>query len=167
MPWTVACQASLSMGFPRQEYWSGLPFHSPGDLSNAGIEHTSAALQADSLPLSHSWENSVPSCMYAQTFRPIYVCISFPHIFSSSGPGHLSPAKAQFRLVGLFESESHFVVGEPVRSPWVWLSWDCPWRRVCTYVCMYMCVCSSVVLLRTSSQLMWQEIEVFRVISKQ
>ena len=37
-PWTVACQAPLSMGFPRQEYWSGLPFASPGDLPNPGTE---------------------------------------------------------------------------------------------------------------------------------
>ena len=37
-PWTVAHQAPLSMGFPRQEYWSGLPFISPGDLPNTGIE---------------------------------------------------------------------------------------------------------------------------------
>ena len=37
-PWTVACQAPLSMGFPRQEYWSELPFHSPGDLPDPGIE---------------------------------------------------------------------------------------------------------------------------------
>ena len=51
-PWTVTHQASLSMGFSRQEYWSGLPFPSPGDLPNPGIEPTSA-LQADSLPLSH------------------------------------------------------------------------------------------------------------------
>ena len=36
--WTVACQAPLSMGFPRQEYWSGLPFPSPGDLLSAGIK---------------------------------------------------------------------------------------------------------------------------------
>ena len=48
-PWTVACQAPLSMGFPRQEYWSGVPFPSPGDLPNPGIEPTSSALQADSL----------------------------------------------------------------------------------------------------------------------
>ena len=40
-PWTVACQASLSMGFSRQEYWNGLPFPSPGDLPNPGIEPTS------------------------------------------------------------------------------------------------------------------------------
>ena len=37
-PWTVALQAPLSMGFPRQEYWSGLPFPSPGDLPDPGIE---------------------------------------------------------------------------------------------------------------------------------
>ena len=49
-PWTIAHQAPLSMGFSRQEYWSGLPFPSPGDLPNPGIEPKSPALQADSLP---------------------------------------------------------------------------------------------------------------------
>ena len=48
--WTVACQASLSMGFSRQEYWSRLPFPSPGDLLDPGIEPWSPALQADDLP---------------------------------------------------------------------------------------------------------------------
>ena len=48
--WTVACQAPLSLGFSRQEYWSGLPFPSPGDLPNPGIKPGSPALQADSLP---------------------------------------------------------------------------------------------------------------------
>ena len=47
--WTVARQAPLSMGFSRQEYWSGLPFPSPGDLPNPGIEPGSPALQADAL----------------------------------------------------------------------------------------------------------------------
>ena len=42
--WTGARQAPLSMGFPRQEYWSGLPFPSPGDLPDAGIELMSPAL---------------------------------------------------------------------------------------------------------------------------
>ena len=42
--WTVAHQAALSMGFPRQEYWSGLPFSSPWDLPNPGIEPTPSAL---------------------------------------------------------------------------------------------------------------------------
>ena len=49
----VVCQAPLSMAFPRQEYWSGLLFPSPGDFSEPGIEPTSSALLVDSLPLSH------------------------------------------------------------------------------------------------------------------
>ena len=47
--WTVAHQAPLSMGFPRQEYWSGVPFSSPEDLPDPGNESESPALQADSL----------------------------------------------------------------------------------------------------------------------
>ena len=49
-PWTVTHHAPLSMEFSRPEYWSGLPFPSPGDLPNPGIEPGSPALQADSLP---------------------------------------------------------------------------------------------------------------------
>ena len=48
-PWTVAHQAPPSMGFSRQEYWSGLPFSSPGDLPDPGIEPRSPAIQADAL----------------------------------------------------------------------------------------------------------------------
>ena len=49
-PWTVAYQVPPSMGFSRQEYWSGLPFPSPGDLPDPGIEPGSLALQTDALP---------------------------------------------------------------------------------------------------------------------
>ena len=48
-PWTVAHQSPLSMGFSRQEYWSGLSCPPPGDLPNPGIEPRSATLQVDSL----------------------------------------------------------------------------------------------------------------------
>ena len=64
IPWTVARQAPLSMGFPRQEHWNGVPFPSPGDLSNPGKEAGSAALQADSLPFEplgkprNTWKSS-------------------------------------------------------------------------------------------------------------
>ena len=44
-PWTISCQAPLSMGFSRQQNWSGFPFPSPGDLSDPGIKHRSPALQ--------------------------------------------------------------------------------------------------------------------------
>ena len=51
--WTGARQAPQSMVFPRQEYWNGLPFPSPGDLSKPGIELVSPTLQENSLQLSH------------------------------------------------------------------------------------------------------------------
>ena len=46
-PWTIACQAPLSMVFPRPEYWSGLPFPPPGDLPNLGVEPVSPALAGE------------------------------------------------------------------------------------------------------------------------
>ena len=49
IPWIVACPTPLSMEFPRQEYWSGLPFPSPGDLPNLGIKPESPAWQVNSL----------------------------------------------------------------------------------------------------------------------
>ena len=52
-PWTVAYQAPPSMGYSRQEYWSGLTFLSPGDLPNPRIELRSPALQTDFLPAEH------------------------------------------------------------------------------------------------------------------
>ena len=62
-PWTVACQTPLSMGFSRQEYWSWLPFPSPGDLPDSLIEPESPSLQPDSLPTElwgkPSYSNSV------------------------------------------------------------------------------------------------------------
>ena len=57
-PWTVACQAPLSMKFSRPKYWTGELFPSPGNLPNPGIEHRSPALQMDSLP-SESPEKTV------------------------------------------------------------------------------------------------------------
>ena len=55
-PWTAACQTPLSMGFSRQEYWSELPFPSPGNLPYPGIKPRSPALQADSLPTELQWK---------------------------------------------------------------------------------------------------------------
>ena len=48
-PWIAACPAPLSMEFPKQEYWNGLPFPSPADLPDPGIEPRSPALQVDAL----------------------------------------------------------------------------------------------------------------------
>ena len=57
-PWAVACQALLSMGFFKEEYWSGLPFPPPGDFPNPGIEPVSPALQAVSLS-TEAWGKCV------------------------------------------------------------------------------------------------------------
>ena len=59
-PWTVAHQAPVSMEFSRQEYWSGLPFASPGDLPNPGIEPRSPALQAGSSPFELLGRPAIP-----------------------------------------------------------------------------------------------------------
>ena len=58
---TVARQAPLSMGFSRQEYWSGLPLPSPRDLPDPGVEPRSPALQADSLPTELQRKPNIPS----------------------------------------------------------------------------------------------------------
>ena len=55
-PWTIAYQAPSSMGFSRQEYWSGLPLPSPEDLLNPGIEPVFPALQTDALPSEQALE---------------------------------------------------------------------------------------------------------------
>ena len=77
-PCTVACQAPLSVGFSRQEYWSGLPFPSPGDLPYPGIEPGSPTVQADALPSEprpqfNSWVGKIPwrrECLPTPVFLP-------------------------------------------------------------------------------------------------
>ena len=64
-PWTIAYQDPLSMGFSRQEYWSGLPFPSPGDLPNPGIEPRSPALQADASPSKPLLQLSKPLIQFS------------------------------------------------------------------------------------------------------
>ena len=79
--WTVAHQAPLplSMGFPRQEYWNGLPFPSPGDLPNPEIKLLSPPLQAFSLPLSHlgspwltEWASDCQLLSHVQLFATLW-----------------------------------------------------------------------------------------------
>ena len=67
--WTVACQVPLSMGFPRQEYWSGLPFPPPGDLPNPGIEPSSPVVpscQADSYHWA-TWETHLTDWLFSRS----------------------------------------------------------------------------------------------------
>ena len=71
-PLTVGHQATLFMGFPRQEYWSGLPFPSPGNLPDPGIKPVSPALQADSL---QSELPEKPTYIYTNNFLLHVVCL--------------------------------------------------------------------------------------------
>ena len=79
-PWTVARQASLSMGSPRQEYWSGLPFPAPGALPDLGIEPRSPALKAVSLPTEPPEKHSV--CMYSDEVQLTGLgwCVAFAQL---------------------------------------------------------------------------------------
>ena len=90
-PWTVAHQAPLSIEFSRQEYWSGLPFPSPGDVPNPGIELGSPALQAVSL-LSEPSGKPKQQCKSA-----IIICTSALSIVPLPSPSHLSKASHPFK----------------------------------------------------------------------
>ena len=90
-PWTVAYQAPLSMGFSRQECWSGLPFPSPGDLPNPGIELSSPALQADALPSEPpgkprlQGKGEFPLGKSDQTSLPYSFSSPLPQIYPTTG----------------------------------------------------------------------------------
>ena len=76
IPWTVAYQSPLSMGFPRQEYWHGFPFPSPEDLPNPGIEPVplvSPVLQADSLPSEPPGKLEKVKVLVTQSHPTIYL----------------------------------------------------------------------------------------------
>ena len=80
-PWTVACRAPMSVGLPRQEYWSGLPFPSPGDLSDSGIKPvslTSPALEGRFFTISATWEARIYIC----TTIYMYTYIKFIYLFN-------------------------------------------------------------------------------------
>ena len=78
VPWTVARQASLSLGFPRQEDWSGLPLPFPGDLPDQGTNPHLLHWQRDSLHLSHQGSPTwVPGLSQMIILRTLYTCVPF------------------------------------------------------------------------------------------
>ena len=106
-PWTVAHQASLSLAFPRHEYWSGVPFPSPGNFPNPGIEPGSPASQADSLPLSHReawtpcllWHRSSQLCDFLQWHWRVQIRASILPFLSPFLP---NLSKSEFSVFVLF-----------------------------------------------------------------
>ena len=97
-PWTIAYQAPWSMGFSRQEYWSGLPFPSPGDLPDPGIKPGSPTLQADALPseppgsfipYSHFFFFCFPWSVHKMHNFWKFLFDTLPAIFSRTSSQHL------------------------------------------------------------------------------
>ena len=120
-PWTVACQTSLSLWFSRQEYWSGLPFPSPGDLPNPGTEPRSPTSQADSLPFE-------PQGGILRGQRPLLTTLeSAPARFRSwlcSGPS-----------LGSLASYSNFIPLKIRATSWGYVRMKC--RKTCELVCAW------------------------------
>ena len=91
--WTVACQAPLSMGFSRREYWSGLPFPSPKDLPNPGIKPASLKSLALAggvvLFLIFWWSSILFSFLFAPTYIPINSLWGFPFLYILKNPCYL------------------------------------------------------------------------------
>ena len=82
-PWTVMHQAPLSVRFPRQKHWSGLPFPSPQDLPHPGTELASTGLQADSLPLSHQ-ASPLPPAIYQRYYLNVPTSLYFQWLSSQA-----------------------------------------------------------------------------------
>ena len=88
IPWTVACQAPLSMEFPRQEYWSGLPFPSPADLPNPGIKPVSPEL-ADGFFPTEPPGKSKDFRLCSQSVGLFFSSFSDPRVHSMDTSGFL------------------------------------------------------------------------------
>ena len=106
-PWAVAFQARLSIGFSRQEYQSGLPFPSLGDLSDPGIEPRSSTLQADALPPEppgkpNSWKVLPQLCLHRFTSQTSpYLTLAHHSTKSVPGQGHQCPPDSSIHLTHL------------------------------------------------------------------
>ena len=99
-PTNCSLSGSLSMGFSRQEYWSGLPFPSPGDHPDPGIKPRSPALQADSLP-SELQGRSYNYCriVYAAAAKLLQSCPTLYDPIDGSPPGSPVPGILQARTL--------------------------------------------------------------------
>ena len=102
MPWTIAFQVPLAMEFSRQECWTGLPFPSPGDLPDPGIEHGFPALQADSLPselLGKPINKLCYAAAAAATAKSLQLCLTLCDPMDSSPPGSSVHGILQARIL--------------------------------------------------------------------
>ena len=112
--WTVARQAPGSMGFSRQEYWSGLPFPPPGDLPDPGIEPVSLAspsLSGRFFTTSTTWE--AWSCM---TWIHILNFVALNQLVNLSGPVFTELSKAWMRNIGTYLAQCLALVMNRMRN---------------------------------------------------
>ena len=116
--WNVACHAPLSMGFPKQEFWSGLPFPSPGDLPDPGIEPTSHALAGGFFPteplgkphiLSNDtlFLNKSMFFIYISSPSPPHTCTYYKHIISKKYHPWSSASKYEMTCFPFSEADGH------------------------------------------------------------
>ena len=87
--WMVVCQAPLSMGFPRQEYWSGVPFPPTGTLPVPRMEVVSLVLQMDSLLLSHQGSQSCPLPIFKRIHKSLSLQMQLLFVILIKKKGHL------------------------------------------------------------------------------
>ena len=124
-PWTVAYQAPPSMGFSRQEYWSGLPFPSPGDLPDPGIEPRSPALEADALT---SEPPGKPITQIKIQFNSVQLlsCVRLCNPMDCSTPGfpvhHQPPELLKLVSIESVMPSSHLIRCHPLLLPSVFPS---------------------------------------------
>ena len=115
-PWTVPCQVPLSMGLSRQEYWSGLPFPSQGDLPNSGIQQGLLHWQMDSLPLSHLGSQK---CDIYIGHKNICIYLSIKSIIfhnNEKNPLHSHMCACSFSRVWLFATPWTVVCQAPLST---------------------------------------------------
>ena len=120
-PWTVACQTSLWLGFSRQEYWSGLPFPSPGDLPDPGTEPRSPALQTDSLPFE-------PQGGILRGQRPLLITFG-------AAPARFRSWLSSRPSLGSWASYSNFIPLKIRATSWGYVRMKC--SKTCEPVCAW------------------------------
>ena len=102
-PWTIAHQAPLCMGFPRQEYWSGLPFPFPGDLPDPGIEPMSPALTGGFFTSELSGKpqrrTAASAAAAAAAAKSLQSCLTLCDPIDSNPPGSTIPGILQARTL--------------------------------------------------------------------
>ena len=124
-PWTVAHQVRLSIGFPRQEYWSGLPFPSPGDFPDPGIEPGLYRLSHQGIPRILEWV-AISSSRESSWSRDQTqgCCVSCIARWALDHSRHLYPA-VQFSRSGVSDSATPWTAAQQaslsITNSWTWL----------------------------------------------